>query len=235
MTRVPKALSARFGLEAADWVARTQSRCVYRSSPCAGRRRRRGPSPDHCRAGPIPSGLRAASPVTLSAMNAYLLVISDREALGWILTTSRIAFPRAQRAEVAALEPGDELFIYTTRDAFKNPTRDRGRIIGTAQVLERVKQLDEPARFAGRDFPVGCSLKIGDLAPFGEGVELRPLINALAAFEGAGTAWSARLRRPLLRIAESDASLLRQALAPILSPNADINAYTRWYLGRLPT
>lgn len=169
-------------------------------------------------------------PGTLGVMTAYLLMISDREALGWILTASRMAFPSVHRLEVAALEPGDELFLYTTRGAFKNPTRDRGRIIGTAEVVGPVEQLDKSIRFADREFPVGCPLKIGSLAPFGAGVELRPLVNSLKVFEGTGTAWSIKLRRSLVRLTDSDANLLHQALAPVLSRDVDMSEYTRWYL-----
>jgi hypothetical protein len=60
----------------------------------------------------------------------YLLVIGDREALGWILSAERMAFPDFRRAETRSLKSGDRLLIYTTRGCFKNPTRDRGRIIG---------------------------------------------------------------------------------------------------------
>jgi len=68
-------------------------------------------------------------------MASFLLVIGDRDALGWILAEQRMAFPTAQRAEVRALRIEDELFLYTTRGAFKNPTRDRGRVIGAARVV----------------------------------------------------------------------------------------------------
>lgn len=165
-------------------------------------------------------------------MTSYLLVIGDREALGWILTAGRMAFPSGQRSEVAALKPGDELFLYTTRGAFKNPIRDRGRIIGTAQVASPVAQLEEPVHFAERDFPVGCLLSIGPLAPFRMGVELAPLVGALTAFKGAGRGWSTRLRRPLVKLSESDSILLRQALVHVLTSGVDTSAYTQWYLER---
>lgn len=168
-------------------------------------------------------------------MTAYLLVIGDREALGWIITSSRMAFPNANRPEVAALEPGDELFIYTTRGAFKNPTRHRGRIIGTAQVVAPVAPLDESVRFANRDFPAGCPLHLGPLAPFGAGVELRPLVDSLAAFGGAGAVWPVKLRRTLVRLTDADASLLHQALASVVSPDTETSEYTHWYLNRRQT
>lgn len=165
-------------------------------------------------------------------MAAYLLVIGDRQALGWVLSTNRMAFPTAHRSEVAALSPGDELFLYTTRGAFKNPTRDRGRIIGTARVAGPVTKLDAPVRFADREFPVGCDLKVGQLAPFGTGVELRPLVDSLSVFKGSGNAWSTRLRRPLVRLTDSEASDLHQKLAPMLVPEVNMSQYTRWYVNR---
>lgn len=59
-------------------------------------------------------------------MASYLLVIGDREALGCILTAERMAFPSASRHEVAALDVGPGLVLYTTRGAYKIPTRGTG-------------------------------------------------------------------------------------------------------------
>lgn len=165
-------------------------------------------------------------------MTAYLLVVGDREALGWILTESRTAFPSAGRSEVSALSSGDALFLYTTRGAFKNPTRDRGRVIGGAQVTTPVVRLDTPVRFGEREFPVGCDLALQSLAPLGEGVELAPLVGALETFRSAGSAWSVRLRRPLVRLSDDDETLLTKALArvAVAQPDPTVRAeYTRWY------
>lgn len=68
--------------------------------------------------------------------------------------------------------------------------------------------------FGERDFPCGCDLRIDSLAPWGGGVELRLLVERLAAFPDARS-WSARLRRPLLNLPEQDADLLRSALAAV--------------------
>jgi hypothetical protein len=168
-------------------------------------------------------------------MTSYLLVISDREALGWVLTTGRMAFPNTRSSEVRSLKDGDELFIYTARSAFKNPTRDRGRIIGTARVSSEVAQLSNSVSFSDREYSVGCDLQIGPLAPFSSGVELAPLVRRLQAFKGAGSAWSFRLRRTLLRVTDPDAKLLHQVLDKVTGPDntkADtVAAYSRWFLG----
>jgi hypothetical protein len=128
-------------------------------------------------------------------MNAYLLVIGDREALGWILTTSRTAFPSLNRAEVRALNTGDRLFLYTTRGCFKNPTRDRGRVIGTATVSSAVVALDDVPSFGGRTFPVGCELRLGPVAPLHDGLDLAPIAPSLDTFAKLGASWSIGLLR----------------------------------------
>jgi hypothetical protein len=167
-------------------------------------------------------------------VTSFLMVIGDREALGWILTASRMAFRSAGRREVRSLEIGDELLIYTTRSAFRNPTRDRGRVIGTAHAASKVAPLDNPVRFDGRDYPVGCDLEIGQLAPFGHGVELAPLIPRLQTFNRANDAWSILLRRPLLRLTAHDSKLLVRKLDSILTFD-DVcldtkSPYARWFV-----
>jgi hypothetical protein len=170
---------------------------------------------------------------TICDMASYLLVIGDREALGWILSASRTAFPSARRPEVRSLKEGDELFLYTTRSAFKNPTRDRGRVIGTARVDSNVAQLQQPVCFGDREFLVGCDLKIGPLRRFGEGVELAPLVSRLETFADSGQAWSIRLRRPLVRLTQRDATCLHQELVKaVRHGNSNVDAvaeYSQWF------
>lgn len=142
---------------------------------------------------------------------SYLLILGDREAIAWVLREQRMAFPATSRAEVDRLAIGDELLIYTTRGAFRNPTRDRGRVIGTATVASSIEPLDTPVEFGGRVFPRGCAITVESLTPWGEGVELRPLVDRLHAFPNP-RAWSIRLRRPLLQLPSGDASLIRRSL-----------------------
>ncbi|WP_208114672.1 hypothetical protein [Mycobacterium sp. BK086] len=163
-------------------------------------------------------------------MAAYLLVIGDRDALGWILSEGRTAFPEARQREVSSVSIGDEFFLYTTRGAFRNPTRDRGRVIGTASVTSNVGQLRESVSFNGRDYPVGCDLEVGRLAPLGRGVELAPLVTGLDAFKDAGNAWAIRLRRPLLRLTEYDACLLSGVLNEVDRSFEARREYTRWFV-----
>jgi hypothetical protein len=151
---------------------------------------------------------------------SYLLILGDRQAIAWVLREQRMAFPAMSRTEVNRLAVGDELLIYTTRGAYRNPTRDRGRIIGTATVISAVERLDDPVEFGGRSFPRGCSLLVKSLVPWGEGVELQPFVDRLEAFPNL-KAWSTKLRRPLLRLPVQDATLLRARLASEAGTRSD--------------
>ena len=74
----------------------------------------------------------------------YLLVIGDRAALAWVLAEQRMAFPALRRSQAMALEIGDELLVYTTRGCFRNPGRDRGRVMGLAKVTTHVVTWPSP-------------------------------------------------------------------------------------------
>ena len=150
---------------------------------------------------------------------AHLLVIGDREPLAWILREQRMAFPAHRAAEARALARGDLLLLYTTRGCFRNPTRDRGRVIGEATVAGSVQTLTEPVRFGDHTYPIGCALAIERLVPRPEGVELQPLVERLDAFPEPAT-WSARMRRALVPLPDGDVALLRARLEPLLVARA---------------
>ncbi|MDG4793698.1 hypothetical protein [Micromonospora sp. WMMD1082] len=150
---------------------------------------------------------------------AYLLVLGDRDGIAWVLREQRMAFPAGSRAEVSALAAGDELFLYATRGAWHNPTRDRGRIIGHATVVGAVQLLRQPLELAGREFRSGCPLHIDGAVVYPGGVELAPLVEELDAFPKP-QAWSIYLRRPLLALSAADTALLSARLNPLLTPLA---------------
>ncbi len=147
-------------------------------------------------------------------MTAYLVILGDRDAISWVLHEERMAFPATPRAEVAALAADDRLFLYATRGAWRNPTRDRGRIIGTAVARSSVRKLDEPVEIAGRTFVSGCDLRIDGLVPYPGGLELQPLVAQLAAFPKPQT-WSIYLRRALLTLPPQDAQRFDSLLTPL--------------------
>src|SRR5215208_2046134 len=123
-------------------------------------------------------------------MRSCLPPISDREPLEWILREQRTAFPGYRHADASKLETGDRIFLYTTRGCFRNPTRDRGRVIGLARLQAIARDLEQPVVFGEREYSIGLPLEIELLAPRGHGVELAPLVSTMSSFPNK-SAWSA--------------------------------------------
>lgn len=156
-------------------------------------------------------------PATVPEGKSYLLVVGEREALGWILREQRMAFrdsPRALR-HATGVTPGTELLIYTSRNCFHNPGRDRGRVIAAALATSRATVLNPPLSFAGAEFSMGCALSIRHLAPFGDGIDLGAMVDSLPTFPRA---WAIHLRRTLVPLSPADALTLRAALAGVAQP-----------------
>jgi hypothetical protein len=154
---------------------------------------------------------------------SWLLIIGEREGLAWVLREQRMAFTRQRRNDARTLARGDRLFIYTTRGCFHNPTRDRGRVIGEAAVVSGVSDLIEPIELAERTFTVGCQLRIDQIAPLGDGVQLAPLVPRLGTFPDP-VSWSARMRQPLLRLAEEDVAVISEPLKRLVRPRQAVIA-----------
>lgn len=148
---------------------------------------------------------------------AYLLVLGEREAILWVLSNERMAFPATPRREVSALQPGDELVLLTTRNAYHNPTRDRTRVIGTATVQSKITQLNPQVEIASRTFASGCQIKLETLAPYSTGPEIGLLAPQIHALRGNKN-WGMLLRKPLVPIDESDVILLKRELQSHLRP-----------------
>lgn len=154
-------------------------------------------------------------------MPTSLLVISDREPLAWMLRTSRFALPAGRAG--SAPRPGDTLLLYTTRGCYRNPTRDRGLVMGVARVASAAAALDEPVSFRGRDFGVGLALEIDGVCPVHVGVDLAGVRGELGLLAGDGP-WSYRLRRTVVPLSDADGTLLRKRLVPLLRPVNEVLA-----------
>jgi hypothetical protein len=146
---------------------------------------------------------------------SFLLPIADREPLAWILREQRTAFSENRARDAAALEVGDVLYLYTTRGCFRNPTRDRGRVIGRASVVSRVKRASRPPRFGTRDYPWLVKFAIESLVPLHDGVELAPLVPRLRRTFPDPKTWSVRMRRALVPLEAGDAAKIERELASV--------------------
>ena len=67
------------------------------------------------------------------------------EGLHTFMCERQMAFRPTQRIQ---LEVGDHVLLYTTRSIFRNPTRDLGRVVGTAVIASPVASLTSSARSA---------------------------------------------------------------------------------------
>lgn len=143
---------------------------------------------------------------------SFLAVLSERDAIRWVVRERQIAFPPTPRREVGALRQGDRLFLLSTRGAFHNPVRDRTRLIGIAKTETSVHRFDDPIDVAGRSFTSGCGIRLSALAPFRMGAEFAPLVSELEKFAGQSQ-WGMLLRRPLVSISEHDAERLQREVS----------------------
>jgi hypothetical protein len=159
--------------------------------------------------------------------SSHLLIIGNRAALSWVVTEQRMAFPAGREKAARALEEGDEIFLYTTRGCFRNPTRDLGRVVGRARIASPVRALDEPVAFGERTFPEGCRLEVSGLARCREGLILRDLVPRLSVFPDPAT-WSVRMRRASLTLPPADADLVRAEVEPFLHPYDEAAEGYRW-------
>ena len=164
-----------------------------------------------CVAGQQDVGCTTVGPVAES-MRWFLLVISDRDALGWILTEQRMAFAPSRIDAIDTLTAGNRLVLYTTRGCFRNPTRDRGRVIGTATATSQVHELGTAVTFRDRAYTRGCTLRIERLAPVDRGPELAGIVGTLGTFPES---WRIHIRRTLIPLDERDFMTLEQSLASI--------------------
>jgi hypothetical protein len=142
---------------------------------------------------------------------AFLLVLGSRAGLAWVVANERMAFSEANATRASRLDPGDRMFIYTTRGTFGNFHRDRGRLIGEAEVESHVEPRARAVEIGGQAFSHDCQIALLSLAPYREGLEFAPLVPRLEAFPNPD-GYSAKLRRPLVALPPADAKLIRARL-----------------------
>ena len=154
---------------------------------------------------------------------AFLIILGNLQGLAYVLREERMAFSPKRRVQ---LSPGDEVFLYTTRGLFGNPTRDRSRIIGVARVTSPIKVFDSELNIDGRIYISGCRLSLTGLAPLGEGLPMNEVVDSLDMFKPDPRTWSIRLRRSLVPLGKRDARIIREGLQTVIrEPGDAIGAY----------
>lgn len=155
--------------------------------------------------------------------STFLLLLGTPEGLAYVLRERQMAFPPTQRIH---LEVGNQVLLYTTRAVFRNPPRDRGRVVGTAEIASPVASLASQRQIGERVYTSGCDLKITGLAPLGNGVVLADIVERLDVFRPHLYAWSARMRRSILPLPPQDVDVIMAILEPILlDPSETAGSY----------
>lgn len=132
----------------------------------------------------------------------WMIVLGDRDAIAWVLSHQQMAVT----SRVAALPGvGDPVALYTTRGAFKNPTRDRAQVIGLGTVVQAPVVKD--ITIAGRTYAKSFGLRFDLLAELRQGLPFEPLVPKLG-FIGNKTSWGGAVRRPVVRLPEADFTLI---------------------------
>jgi hypothetical protein len=137
--------------------------------------------------------------------STYLMILATAEGLTYVLSEHRMAFPPTREIQ---LDTGGRVLLYVARNIFGNPTRDRGRIIGTAEIMSPLSQFDSERQIAGRVYTSGCELRITGLAPLGQGVVLADIVDSLDIFQPNPESWGARIRRSILPLSPRDAEVI---------------------------
>jgi hypothetical protein len=122
-----------------------------------------------------------------------------------------MAFGTGQDGRASRIRRGDKLFLYTSRAAFNNPTRDESQLLGLATARTAVARLSRPVVIADRQFVVGCKLHLQVVLPLRRALPFRPLVDRLS-FVARKDAWSAYMRSSLIRLPTGDAHVLERAL-----------------------
>jgi uncharacterized protein YjeT (DUF2065 family) len=155
--------------------------------------------------------------------SSYLLLLATSSGLAYVMRERKMAFPPTRRIRLGV---GDRLLLYTTRGIFSNPIRDRGRVVGTAEVASQILPLETHRLIAGRTYTSECELRLTGLATLGQGVVLSNIVRELAVFQPNPAAWSAHMRRSVLRLPSGDYDYIMRELKPVLqNPDKAVGAY----------
>lgn len=161
----------------------------------------------------------------MTSPKPYLAIIGDREALVWVLENQQLAFPEPRYPKhFPTLRSGDTLFLYTTRGCFKNPTRDRGRVIGSATVSGQVQRGHQPISVRGRTLPLRVALKPRSLVDADDGIDLSEQVARMSSFPKPDK-WAMYMRRSLVPLTPADARRL----------DTQLGACATWADNRLDT
>jgi len=132
-------------------------------------------------------------------------VLGRQDAILWVIQHKRMAV--SSRIRTLPGE-GDRVVLYATRGASGNPNKTLGQIIG----LGTVKGSPEHRAIdvSGVTYPTSFELELNLVAEPRKGLPFAPLVPELEFITKKAT-WGGALRRPIVRITDSDLRRLEGA------------------------
>jgi hypothetical protein len=135
----------------------------------------------------------------------WIIVLGGVTAIEWVLANERMAVnPRVRTLP----EEGDAVAVYTSRGAYHSPSRDQAQIlaIGLVAGAPTYRDVTVGNETYAKSFP--CTFN--SVAPLRRGLPFLPLVPDLE-FITKKQSWGGALRRPLVRIPDSDFQRIENA------------------------
>lgn len=143
----------------------------------------------------------------------HLVILGEADAILWVLENQTVAFPEQRHKNLfPTFGEGDTLYLYSTRGAYHNRGRDRGRVFARVTVTAPMERSDAPYEFGGRKLPIEVPIEVEALAPARTGVNVADLVPRMTSFPKPET-WSVYLRRSAYPLTPHDAELIDRHLA----------------------
>lgn len=139
-----------------------------------------------------------------------MFVLASKESAEWVLANEVMGF--REHAAVPALKTNDRVVLYVTRGARHNPTKDRARIVGVGRLTADLSA--SPRTIAGVRYPRTCPLDLTEKFGLDDGPEFAPLVEHLSFIKNK-PAWSAYVRRTVVRLPDDDFRLMAEACGQV--------------------
>ncbi len=137
----------------------------------------------------------------------WLWVFGEIDGLRWVLDHRQMAFRTHQARRAGRIRERDTAVLYVTRGAFHNPTRDRARLAGLAEVIGPPEQ-GQSVEIIDREFQLLVPIQVTILLPEREGPEVAPVAGRLDRVKRPEV-WGHYFRNSPIEMTEHDWTLLR--------------------------
>lgn len=143
-------------------------------------------------------------------MRYWLWVFGDVAGLQWVLEHSEMAFTEHQALRASQAQTGDQVVLFVTRGAFRNPTRDTSRLAGLVEVSGSLRKR-KPVQLGEREFRRVIPFKPIHLFEERTGPAVSPLVEQLERVKNP-KAWGQYFRQSPIQLSEHDYKIFDRAI-----------------------